>query len=704
MIKNKNFKQHTIIYITLLSITIIAMSYFIIKLKTTHIKETIFNNQTLKIKQQTKFLIKNKQKETLALSLVLSKDRYILKALKNKEHTTLKLANLTKTLNIFTNFKNVWFHIINKNGNSFYRSWSKINGDNILKARADIREILKTKKVISTISVGKFDITFKCVVPIIGEDDNFLGIFETITHFNSIAKNLEKNQYDILVLADKKYKKQLTKSITKTFIDNYYVSNLDAKKNIISKIKDIGIDNIIKNKTYLLDTKHNLYITKYNIKDNNAKNIGYIIVIKPLDEFDLSEITNIQRNIILLTILIIILLIGLGYYLITKQHKNILTQHLLQTQKDKKIIDSILSAQPYIIILLYDKEIDYANNLFFEFFNNYKNLDEFKKEHKDISDFFITSSDADDDSYIDKDINWLENINQKSEHEHKVIMSNGTKQRDFIIKAVQPKIDSVQSVFTVLTLIDITDMKEKDALLFERSKMASMGEMIGNIAHQWRQPLSVISTSATGMQMMKEFDNLSDESFNKSCDIISENVQFLSKTIDDFRNFIKGNQLKEHFILDDLIDKFSHLIEPVSKAHNITVVYDTQKDIKLYSYQNELIHCFINIFNNAKDALEDKKDIEKLFFIKIKQKNNNVKIELKDNGGGIDDKIINKIFEPYFTTKHKSQGTGIGLHMTYNIITQNIKGTILASNQTYTYNNKTYTGAVFNITLPNNLS
>ncbi len=704
MIKNKNFKQHTIIYITLLSIIIITMSYFIIKLKTTHIKETIFNNQTLKIKKQTEFLIKNKRKETLALALVLSKDRYILKSLKNRTYKTLKLSNLTQTLNMFTNFKNVWFHIIDKDGNSFYRSWSNKKGDNILKARVDIREMLKTKKVISTISVGKFDITFKSVVPIKNDKGTFLGIFETITHFNSISKDLEENHYDILVIADKKYKKQLTKSITKTFIDNYYVSNLDAKKSTINTIKDIGIDKIINIQDYLININNNIYITKYNIKNNNKQKIGYIIITKPLSSFDFSEIFNIQRDILLITILIIFSLISLGYYLITKQHKEILTKHLLQTQKDKKIIDAILSAQPYIIILLYDKNIDYVNKKFFEFFNKYKDLNEFKKAHYDISDFFITSKDNDDDSYIDKDINWLENISKNGEQEHKVIMSNGTKQRDFIIKAVRPKIDSTQSIFTVLTLIDITDMKEKDNLLFERSKMASMGEMIGNIAHQWRQPLSVISTSATGMQMMKEFDNLSDEAFNKSCDIISENVQFLSKTIDDFRNFIKDNQLKEHFILDDLIDKFSHLIEPVSKAHNITVVYDTQKDIKLYSYQNELIHCFINIFNNAKDALEDKENIEKLFFIKIEQENNNVEIELKDNGGGIDDKIINKIFEPYFTTKHKSQGTGIGLHMTYNIITQNIKGTILASNQTYTYNNKTYTGAVFHITLPNNLS
>jgi len=240
------------------------------------------------------------------------------------------------------------------------------------------------------------------------------------------------------------------------------------------------------------------------------------------------------------------------------------------------------------------------------------------------------------------------------------------------------------------------ESNRKDKILSEQAKLASMGEMIANIAHQWRQPLSVISTAATGMKMQKEYDCLSPDAFNNSCDAINNNAQYLSETIEDFKNFIKGDQVEKVFSLSSTIKKFLHLIENSTKAHDINIELDLDDTIKINGHENELVQCFMNLFNNSKDALEERKQENKKFFIKTFIVDDQVKIEVRDNAGGITSDIINKIFEPYFTTKHKSQGTGLGLHMTYNLIVDGMKGTINVQND------EKFSGALFTISLPLN--
>jgi len=247
----------------------------------------------------------------------------------------------------------------------------------------------------------------------------------------------------------------------------------------------------------------------------------------------------------------------------------------------------------------------------------------------------------------------------------------------------------------------IFESHKKDKLLSEQGKLASMGEMIANIAHQWRQPLSVISTAATGMKMQKEFGCLPDDIFNNSCDAINNNAQYLSSTIDDFKNFIKGDSSTTTFDVTHTIKSFLHLVEGTIKTHNIDVILDLEKNLVVTGYENQMLQCLMNIFNNAKDAFELNKVKNKEFYIVLKKETSVYTLELKDNAGGIPKKILSKIFEPYFTTKHKSQGTGLGLHMTYNLITQGMNGKIVASNSNFKdTSGQDVNGAVFTITLP----
>ncbi len=249
----------------------------------------------------------------------------------------------------------------------------------------------------------------------------------------------------------------------------------------------------------------------------------------------------------------------------------------------------------------------------------------------------------------------------------------------------------------ISSFIDITELKNKDKLLSQQSKMVSMGEMIGNIAHQWRQPLSSISTAASGIKIEKEFGLLDDETLNTALDMIIKNTKYLSKTIDDFRNFYKVDKEVEDIKIKEVVDKAIKLLDSSFKNHFIKVQAEYEEELFIKGYSNELTQAFINIINNAKDALKTKEEENRFIFIKTYSKKDNVIICIKDNAGGIPKDILPKIFDPYFTTKHQSQGTGIGLYMTHQIIVDHMKGVIEVENVTFEYMGNSYNGCEFKI-------
>lgn len=241
-------------------------------------------------------------------------------------------------------------------------------------------------------------------------------------------------------------------------------------------------------------------------------------------------------------------------------------------------------------------------------------------------------------------------------------------------------------------------LKEKEKLIHQQSKMASMGEMLENIAHQWRQPLSVISTAATGIKMQKELGILSDEDEITSLNKINESSQYLSNTIDDFRRYLNSEQNYESFSVKDSIDYTLKLVSSKLDNRDIKIIKDYD-DFEIWGIKNEFVQVLLNIISNAKDSLENSSSSEKYIFISCEVYNDQINIIIKDNGGGIPIDLIEKIFDPYFTTKHKSQGTGIGLYMSAEIIRNHMKGHIFAENEAYEYNGTKHIGASFKIIL-----
>ncbi len=253
----------------------------------------------------------------------------------------------------------------------------------------------------------------------------------------------------------------------------------------------------------------------------------------------------------------------------------------------------------------------------------------------------------------------------------------------------------------VANITDISLEKQQNIALEQQSKMASMGEMISNIAHQWRQPLSLISSLSTGAMAKKEYDMLSDEDFNDTMVQIDESVQFLSNTIDDFRNFYKVSHNKEKFQIIKSISTIETIIKESYKISNISISKEyTNTDISCYGIQSQLSQVFLNFFNNSKDILIEKELKNKLVHIELKEDNDTITIKFFDNAGGIPVDIIDKVFDPYFTTKQDAKGTGIGLHMSSEIINKHFNGKLSVSNESFDIKEEKYYGACFTVTIP----
>ncbi|MEA3384207.1 MAG: transporter substrate-binding domain-containing protein, partial [Campylobacterota bacterium] len=246
----------------------------------------------------------------------------------------------------------------------------------------------------------------------------------------------------------------------------------------------------------------------------------------------------------------------------------------------------------------------------------------------------------------------------------------------------------------IITILDLTEIKNKEQMLSQSNKMAQMGEMIGNIAHQWRQPLSVITTAATGIKIKKEYDMLEDEELYKFIDSITSNANHLSDTIDTFRNFIKEKIELKEVKVQDRIDNALNIINTRLDNKHIRLInnIDYTNSINVTIVVGELSQVIINIMNNAIDVLEERDIDEKHIIIDLQKETDKIVISVEDNAGGIDAEILPKIFEPYFTTKHQSVGTGIGLYMSYDIISNHMNGNLYATN--------TKNGAKFFIELP----
>lgn len=202
----------------------------------------------------------------------------------------------------------------------------------------------------------------------------------------------------------------------------------------------------------------------------------------------------------------------------------------------------------------------------------------------------------------------------------------------------------------------VTKIRENEKLLLSQSKQAIMGEMIEMIAHQWRQPITSIGMISNNILFDIVLDELDTDTLKGELDKINKQVMFLSNTIDDFRDFFKESKEKREVKVLDVIEGTMSIIDKQLEKHSIEVeIQNRVEELSFFTFKNELIQVLLNILGNAKDAFEEKQVVEKKITIVCEKQGSNLLFCIEDNAGGIDDAIIDKIFEPYFSTKKKKK-------------------------------------------------
>ena len=249
---------------------------------------------------------------------------------------------------------------------------------------------------------------------------------------------------------------------------------------------------------------------------------------------------------------------------------------------------------------------------------------------------------------------------------------------------------------------EVKNSRKKDQIMFAQARLASLGEMLQNIAHQWRQPLGALMMIVQSFEAKFLAGKLTAEFVESRVEDAGKLAQNMSDTLEDFRTFFDPNKSYKIFKVNDVIKKSIDLTKYQLEKEGVEVDFSINHDIEIYGFENELTHVILNLINNSKDALIDKKINKKMIKIIVKDTKKEVIISIIDNAGGIKSDIMPKVFDPYFTTKHKSVGTGIGLYMSKQMVEKHMNGKIICKNIKHKMqNDKTmYDCAMFVIEIP----
>ena len=235
-------------------------------------------------------------------------------------------------------------------------------------------------------------------------------------------------------------------------------------------------------------------------------------------------------------------------------------------------------------------------------------------------------------------------------------------------------------------------IQEQNRQLFAQSKRAEIGEMIGNIAHQWRQPLAILNTVVAIMKEKNEMDSLSKKEIADKLQSMQNRIEYMSQTIEDFMNYYRPDKEKVDFNLSQAIYKALDIVNfSVSKKSKVDIKLDLDEKLTTFGHLNEFVQVLVTILSNIRDIIIEKSLEDVKVVIKLYKKDKKIFLSINDNCGGIKKEIINKIFDPYFTTKHQSMGTGLGLYIAKMIIEDNMNAKLYASNKNG--------GAIFTIEL-----
>lgn len=472
---------------------------------------------------------------------------------------------------------------------------------------------------------------------------------------------------------------------------------LDNISFLIEAKVDTQIKNYLNNIEKIIKTK-NLKLLNNLRKESHTLLIELDKIVKNFEKYHENKIYDLKSKGILIYLLILIILVIeviLIFYPTSKKIKeNRLSLENAVKEKTKELQKSLDIISEYVIISKTDLKgiITYASKAFCEICG-YSEKELLGKPHN-----IIRHPDMPKEAFKDmwetikKGNAWKGEVKNKKKN-GKYYWVNANISPDYDKKGniigytgiryditAKKELEKLNLNLEEKVALEVKNNREKDKQLFQQAKTLQLNEMLGNIAHHWRQPLSLISTCVSGLVIQKELEQLSDEELKESLHLLIKTTEELSQTITDFSECLKIDSQKVYFNICKHMDKIISIIKPSYNDNHIKFIKEYKdKNIQLFSYPNELSQAVLNIFNNSKDAFQKNLISKPYICIRLQKDKDFVIITIEDNAGGIPKEIVPKIFDPYFTTKHQSKGIGLGLSITHNIITK-LEGSINVEN------------------------
>ncbi|HZF71544.1 diguanylate cyclase [Sulfuricurvum sp.] len=469
------------------------------------------------VKQKIDTLIDEKRNATLSIALSLTKNSAIEKALIQKTDIQPLLISLSQELNHNTDFKNVWIHLVDNQGISLARSWDAQKNDKITAIRTDVKKMLANPHIMTSISVGKYDLTFKAMTPLYDKDSRFLGFIEVISHFNSIAKKLEDEGYKTVIIVDKRYTKQIKKPFSNLFVNGHYIANRNADKNILAVMKRLGLNYFIDpNQTYKIDIPSRQLIVHYSLYAIDKTPMATFLLFKPLSSIDTSYEYYISVITYLIFFAVVIILIFILFFY-TKQKTNLHN------------IRMILDAQHSIVIISDGKKILEVNHAFLNFFG-YRNLSDFQQLYHCICDLFEKNDRFFHMGKISVDASWIDILSTYPNADRIVMLTD----KDGKKHAFHTEITLISDSFKVVSFTDISETMEENLEL--QSKI-------------FFDPLTKVHN--------RYFFEMNTNNFIQTC--IQQHKE-LALTILDIDHFKYVNDTYGHNVGDNILQSLAELI------------------------------------------------------------------------------------------------------------------------------------------------
>ncbi|MGM0518156.1 MAG: HD domain-containing phosphohydrolase [Campylobacterota bacterium] len=368
-----NLKSILISLILLLTLSLIINEFYY-KKRINDLTNDIYLNKSKEIKKRFDKEVENKFGKTFALTYLLSEDKQLTKALLKDDNSLLNYNKTIKNIQKYGEYKNLWIQIIDKNGYSFYRSWTNKVGDYAAAARVDIVDMIKNPRPMRGISTGRFDMTFKTMIPLYHENE-FIGMIEMISKFNSISKIFKSINIEPIMLVHEDYTSRFIKPFTGLFIKNNYVANLDASKELMKKIEKNKLKEFLYIDKYMIFEDY--LVTTSQIKDIHGEQMGFFIFFFEENRLDKSIIYNFKTDFFSKIIALLIFIILLILYFINKNYTKLLTKEVAKKTKEIEKRKQKLKA----LLTIYDKNVIFSRT------NKNGTITDVSKAFCDISGF-----------------------------------------------------------------------------------------------------------------------------------------------------------------------------------------------------------------------------------------------------------------------------------------------------------------------------